>query len=322
MPTISVIVPVYNAERYLGSCLDSIIAQSFDDFELILIDDGSTDGSGVICDQYCTRDHRFTVIHQKNQGSSSARNRGLDICRGEYICFIDADDWVASDHLENLYNTIQRNNADIASIAFYQNDRNGNVTYVKNKPSDLSSKTMIKEGLIGSLHAGVVLKIFKAELIRNNRIIFPEYNYFEDMFFSICSLKNASTIAYSSKATYFYQYNPNSQTNNTNATQRAKSFMEFAENLTCAFNTYRLWEDEELTNSLFQRINDEKIRILKGKINRTSKDVLQKYYPDSYKEYRVARFPDIFPKLAIKYRCPFFIKLLSVLVKAKACFVK
>ena len=103
MPEISVIIPVYKAENYLCHCIDSILGQSFVDFELILVDDGSPDGSGAICDEYAKKDDRIRVIHQKNRGVSSARNAGLDAARGNWVTFIDSDDYVKKEFLEHLY---------------------------------------------------------------------------------------------------------------------------------------------------------------------------------------------------------------------------
>lgn len=99
-PKISVIVPVYNVEKYLRRCVDSILAQTFTDFELLLIDDGSKDKSGEICDEYAKTDNRVKVFHKENGGVSSARNLGLDNAKGEWICFCDADDWVLSEWLQ------------------------------------------------------------------------------------------------------------------------------------------------------------------------------------------------------------------------------
>ena len=101
---ISIIVPVYNSEKYLDACIDSILSQSFRDFELILVDDGSKDSSAQICDEYASQDTRVRVIHKANGGVSAARNDGLDIAKGEYITFIDSDDWVEREYLETLSN--------------------------------------------------------------------------------------------------------------------------------------------------------------------------------------------------------------------------
>lgn len=101
-PTISIIIPIYNTEKYLRRCLDSIVAQTYKDFECIIVDDGSTDGSGKICDEYVAKDNRFKVFHKKNGGVSSARNLGLDNAKGEYIAFCDADDYVKENWLSEF----------------------------------------------------------------------------------------------------------------------------------------------------------------------------------------------------------------------------
>ena len=106
MPKISVIVPVYKAEKYICRCVDSILAQTFTDFELLLIDDGSPDNSGAICDEYAASDSRVKVFHKENGGVSSARNVGLDNACGEWITFVDADDWIAETFIAGLYTPI------------------------------------------------------------------------------------------------------------------------------------------------------------------------------------------------------------------------
>ena len=114
MPEISVIVPVYNVEKYLPRCLDSILAQTFRDFELILVDDGSTDASGAICEEYAARDSRIRVLHQENQGQAAARNRALDIAQGEYIGFVDSDDYIHPQMFEILMRNAWAHDADIS----------------------------------------------------------------------------------------------------------------------------------------------------------------------------------------------------------------
>ena len=102
-PEISIIIPVYKAEKYLRRCLDSVLSQTLSNWECILVDDGSPDQSGAICDEYAAKDSRFRVIHKPNGGVSSARNEGLDTAKGEFICFIDSDDWVGPKYLEHLH---------------------------------------------------------------------------------------------------------------------------------------------------------------------------------------------------------------------------
>ncbi|RGM21729.1 glycosyltransferase family 2 protein [Eubacterium sp. OM08-24] len=132
---ISVIVPVYKVEEYIYRCVDSILAQSFKDFELILVDDGSPDNCGKICDEYAQKDKRITVIHKENGGLSDARNTGIDWAlknsNSNWITFIDSDDWVHTDYLKNLYNAVKENNVDI-SVCGYVNTTGEDDLHTKN----------------------------------------------------------------------------------------------------------------------------------------------------------------------------------------------
>jgi len=141
MSLISIIVPVYNREKYLHQCIDSILNQTFTDFELILVNDGSKDTSPQICDEYAAKDKRITVIHQNNAGVSSARNKGLDLCLNNndydgYIGFIDSDDWIENTMYETLFNNAKKHQADI-SICTYYNFDNNKVTSTKTQPEQL-----------------------------------------------------------------------------------------------------------------------------------------------------------------------------------------
>lgn len=117
-PLISVIVPIYNVEPYVRRCVDSLLAQSYRNLELFLVDDGSTDGSGRICDAYAARDARVRVIHKKNGGLSDARNAALDVMQGDYVAFVDGDDWVSPYYVANLYKALKKVDADIAVSCF------------------------------------------------------------------------------------------------------------------------------------------------------------------------------------------------------------
>lgn len=119
-PLISVIIPVYNVEQYLSHCIDSILSQTFTNFEILLIDDGSTDNSGIICDNYKNIDDRIKVFHKKHNGVSSARNMGLDKAVGEWITFVDADDWIDKNMYYKMYNKAISSNADIILCDFYE----------------------------------------------------------------------------------------------------------------------------------------------------------------------------------------------------------
>lgn len=118
MPKISIIVPVYKVEALLGRCIDSILCQTFPDFELILVDDGSPDQSGVICDQYAARDKRIRVVHQKNGGLSAARNTGISLAAGEYLSFVDSDDMIHPQMFEFLLSSLEKHQADVVSTRY------------------------------------------------------------------------------------------------------------------------------------------------------------------------------------------------------------
>ena len=118
-PLVSIIVPVYNVERYLQKCLDSIQAQTFTDFEAVLVDDGSTDGSGRICDEYATKDSRFIVVHKQNEGVAKARITAFEHSNGDYITFIDSDDFVDKDYLRAMMKMIEKFHVDMASCLYY-----------------------------------------------------------------------------------------------------------------------------------------------------------------------------------------------------------
>ena len=118
-PLISVIVPVFNVEKYRGKCVDSILAQTYENLEIILVEDGTRDGCGAICDAYAAKDPRVRVIHKENGGLSSARNAGMDIARGEYFGFVDSDDWIEPEPYETLLNLAEKYNADLVSGSRY-----------------------------------------------------------------------------------------------------------------------------------------------------------------------------------------------------------
>ena len=129
MPELSIIVPVYKVEPYLRRCLDSILAQTFRDFELILIDDGSPDNCGAICDEYAAKDSRIIVIHQKNQGVSAARNAGLDIAKGTYLGFVDSDDWIEPEMYETMIATAKEKQVDVVACGIKHFDTKGNFIF-------------------------------------------------------------------------------------------------------------------------------------------------------------------------------------------------
>lgn len=124
---ITIVLPIYNVEKYLNRCIESIVTQTYSNLEIILIDDGSIDNSPVICDDWVNKDDRIRVIHKQNEGAGIARNTGLQNASGEYICFFDSDDYIEKNTIEKLYNEITKNNAQVVICGFSKVDNNGNV---------------------------------------------------------------------------------------------------------------------------------------------------------------------------------------------------
>jgi len=211
IPLISIIVPVYNAEEYLGQCLDSILAQTYTHLEIILINDGSTDNSKQICDIYALKDKRIKVIHQPNKGVAYARNAGLALARGEYIGFVDSDDFIGNDMYRYLLKLILQDNADIAMCNLYKQTSGG-----WQKDSQIHAYyNIIKPTQIFSLSswAYLVVKLFKHSILKPIHFdVNASYN--EDGLFIFHSLQRAKSIAIGQEAFYYYRYNTNSATNN------------------------------------------------------------------------------------------------------------
>ena len=202
-PQISVIVPVYKAEAYLHRCVDSILAQTFQDFEVLLVDDGSPDRSGEICDEYARKDRRVRVFHKENGGGSSARQCGLDNAQGEYTIHADPDDWVEPDMLEELYRKAKEEDADMVICDFYEERKNKTV-YIRQRPSSLDHETVLCE-LFQQLHGSCWNKLVRRACYKESEVRFPEeLSYCEDLFVNTCLLSEDIKIAYLNKAFYHY----------------------------------------------------------------------------------------------------------------------
>lgn len=212
MKVISVIVPVYKVEEYIQECLDSILSQSFIDFELILVDDGSPDRCGAICDEYAKRDNRIKVIHQKNGGLSAARNAGLDIAEGEYISFIDSDDIVSSNMLEHLFKSIVKHHADICLCSFLNFENISEIGYKLNVP--ISEENMSGLEACGNLsgpdfgtYVIACAKLYKKTLFEGIR--FPVGRTHEDTATTYKLYYKAEKVVYLQEPLYFYRQNSN-----------------------------------------------------------------------------------------------------------------
>jgi len=218
MPKISVIVPVYRAEEYLEHCVDSILSQTYQDLEVFLVDDGSPDNCGAICDAYAQKDSRVRVIHQENQGQAAARNRAIAYATGEWLCFVDSDDLIHPQMVELLYNAAEQSGADIALCRMLEAPELPE-DFLKPREQDFETLEMNEETLV-SLHdrdaypAWVACdKLVRTELVK--QYPFVEGRVFEDNE-AVCHwVCGAKRLAKLHQELYFYRTNPDSTTKST-----------------------------------------------------------------------------------------------------------
>jgi len=211
-PLVSVIIPVYNMERYLGKCMDSVLRQTYGNIEILLINDGSTDGSGRICDEYAERDKRIVVKHQPNSGASASRNKGIDLASGEYLAFVDSDDYILPNMIEKLVALCSRFNADIAICEIYENEPD---IY---ENSDQSIKVMRNDEFMPLILRDVIPaymcnKLFRAELFEGIR--FPLNIMVGDMVIAHHIFNAANQIVQTNEKLYvYYSKRPNNMSHN------------------------------------------------------------------------------------------------------------
>lgn len=217
-PLISVIVPVYNVEKYLRRCLDSIVNQTYKNLEIILVDDGSVDNSGNICDEYAVKDKRIQVIHKENGGVSKARNIAMNIMSGKYVIFIDADDWIEKDCIEELVNAAIMHNVELVRYNYYVN-YTSNDNLVTNEKKYFEQKNVsirerkyfnqiIEYIIAGKINAYSVLLLVRTEVIHKYNIFFQEdVHLMEDVLFYIDLFTHITSFIYVDIPMYHYFQN-------------------------------------------------------------------------------------------------------------------
>lgn len=308
---ISVIVPVYNVEDYLMRCVDSLTGQTYKNIEIILVDDGSTDRSGDMCDYYEKEDNRIRVIHQENGGQSKARNKALDIAKGEYYCFVDSDDYVANDYVEKLYKALKDNDADMSYCDFIKfTGESADGAFDKVEESTIITKTSTELLKImhlepDELYVVVWGKLFKKELFEGIR--FPEGRICEDLAILYKLYKRVNkAISISDILYYYFRNNVNSSTYSINEKFYKDVFLTLEEEIEFFKNenidlldypkrTYMYW------------IMDYYIKLYKnGEQAKLSK--LHKKYKSLYKGVKTIKLEKFFkafcvaPKLYIKLK--------------------
>lgn len=227
---ISVIVPVYNTSKFIGECIDAVLGQNYSNIELTLVDDGSTDGSGSICDRYAELNSgRVKVVHTANRGPSAARNTGIEMASGEYILFVDGDDIISFDHVYRLYRLIEKYNADIAACGYAESTSRVFEPVYTDKTIVYNTEQALEDILYQRhIHSGPVCKLYRRNVLKNVR--FPEGTLYEDTIAIPRAIANAQTIVWSGDITYGYYMRPGS-TMRADYNERTFQYVKVADEL-------------------------------------------------------------------------------------------
>lgn len=225
---ISVIIPIYKVEKYIDQCIESVINQTYDNLEIILIDDGSPDNCPRICDDYACKDERVIVIHKKNGGLASSRNVGLDVASGDLISFVDSDDWIDKEMFEEMVQIKEKNNASIVCCEGVHTD--GKVLLeecfdCKDTGTILSGKEAAKEILLDKVGSQVVKGLYDKVCWDNVR--FPEGMLYEDIPTTFRAFEKASSIVYLNETFYKYRINPKSISGSPNPLKSYHEYLGF-----------------------------------------------------------------------------------------------
>lgn len=270
-PEISVIVPVYQVESYLPHCVDSILSQSLQNIELILVDDGSTDRSGLICDEYAKKDIRVHVFHKSHSGVSDTRQKGLENATGDYVIHCDSDDWMEPNMLQLLYQKANETNADMVVFDYWE-EYSKRIIH-KEFPRDYDPSIDITDQMYGFSYSVCNKLIRRDFVVQNNLCFLPSICYAEDLYFSLRLLNSNPHIAYLPQPLYHYRQNNESLTHNLSL-ERLESHKKVLLSLTGC-----------LSDSLNKKLNSNKCRFLcEAFISKNyTFDELRKMFPEVHK---------------------------------------
>ena len=210
MELISVIVPVYNVESYVAECIESIQNQTYMNLEIILVNDGSTDASGDICDKYAAYDERIQVIHKENAGVSAARNTGIEAANGDYIGFVDSDDYIAPTMYEDMLKLMAEHDLDIIECTAFRNNGDTNIEGCNNGSLEIFNRDEALKMAMYDCFVAVWSQLYKRRVISDVR--FPIGRKFEDSAVSYLFIANTKRVGHINRCLYYYRLNPNSTT--------------------------------------------------------------------------------------------------------------
>ncbi len=310
IPKISIVVPIYEVEKYLENCINSLLVQTLDNIEIILVDDGSVDKSGMIADSYAGKYSFIKVVHQKNKGLGPARNTGMKIATGEYIGFVDSDDWVMPNMFEKLYIAAKENDADIVASG-HCDWTNGKI--VRRRQHPMSGKTVkgknevdtIRKKLYGHLPndkdieafpMSVWIAIYRRKMIEDNHLQFINI-ISEDIIFNISAYKCANIITFTEGVDYCYRKEAQTSITQSFSEKRLRSYEEFLIKLT------ELAKEEDGSSECMLRIKRKAMdccRLYVGQVGNTNISLKKKiYYLDCFAKSKLIK--KYWEKYPIKY---------------------
>ena len=322
MTKISIIVPIFNTGEYLHKCINSILSQKLEDIELILVDDGSSDNSGKICDEYAKIDSRVKVIHKKNEGVSIARNTGISIAQGEYVGFVDSDDWIEPDMYDKLYNLALSNDCDIVmcdAVTKYDEKSDEPDTIMQLKEDVLLKKEDIYPKLLCEIAGSAWRCIYKRKILVDNDIIFPpNVPFSEDRIFNILAMGYAKSIYYTKTPFYNRYMRKGSAVNKyyknmielvLKARTGILNVLDMAWN---GLESYKTQYENQTLNLTYAAINNEFYKTAKGNLIEKYKNVKEICNKDEVREaIKLLNRKDLRSRLIMKKR----VFLLCVLAK-------
>ena len=244
MPKISVIIPVYNVEKYLRKCVESVEAQTYQDYKIILVDDGSTDESGKLCDALAQKNERITVMHQTNKGQGVARNAAINLCDTEYILFVDSDDYIHPELLERCMGAAQKHNCDIVLFDAVSVDESGKTGALYDLPVSTNKVLTKSEKCILSKNPSPCDKLYKTSLFKDNNIYYPGKVWYEDLRTIPKVLLFADKIVkLESEPLYYYFQRSNSTMHTPNYDRIVKERIDAVDDLRDYYKANNLYEE-------------------------------------------------------------------------------
>lgn len=286
MSLVSIIVPVYNVEKYLNECIESIVNQSYENIEILLINDGSTDFSGKMCDEWAKRDNRINVFHQKNKGISAARNLGIEKSKGEYLIFIDSDDYVDKNYVEYLYQSLVQNKTDMALCGFNYVNEDGE--YIADSTCTLKNNIITRNQMFWNLklenswyYLMSCNKIYKKSFF--DKVKYPEGKVHEDVAIFHYLVEQTEKISIIQTPLYYYRKRLNSITNTKKDIKRSVDIFDIE------VERYRFFlkkGETELSFYFLKRAYSEVLQVMKNFSFNENKEIINKIVLQILKELK------------------------------------